>query len=187
MQRLKECDNAGVDREFKMIDDLERGSESEYRSLVRLLSTGSFFGGIREDLLSLLGYIDRISHASKHSALVFYDMKPPKDVIDYFFQEDVGSFISSCIDAARLLKESVNALQRNKEEVLSFAEKVGEKETEADSKQHSIVRHLYKNEINAKSLDIVTLRDFLHLADNIADNSENGSDVLVILVAKGYS
>ena len=53
--------------------------------------------------------------------------------------------------------------------------------------KYAIIQHLFKNEINAKSLDIVMLRDFLETADDIADNSENGSDVLSILVAKGYS
>jgi uncharacterized protein Yka (UPF0111/DUF47 family) len=60
-------------------------------------------------------------------------------------------------------------------------------EREADTMKYAIIQHLFKNEINAKSLDIVMLKDFLETADDIADNSENGSDVLSILVAKGYS
>ena len=31
------------------------------------------------------------------------------------------------------------------------------------------------------------LKDFLNTADDVADNAEDGSDVLQILVAKGYS
>jgi hypothetical protein len=31
------------------------------------------------------------------------------------------------------------------------------------------------------------LQDFLETADDVADYSESGSDVLLILVAKGYS
>ncbi len=184
---LKKYDYEAVDREFQVIEDLKNRSVGEYQSLVRLLCEGSFFGGIREDLLSLLGLIDNISHASKHSSMIFHDMKLPTEVIDYFFQDDIGSFISTCIAAAQLFKEDVKALGENKDAVLSLAEKVVEKEAEADKKHHAIVRHLYRNEINAKSLDIITLSDFLHLADDIADNSKRGSDVLTVLVAKGYS
>ena len=85
------------------------------------------------------------------------------------------------------LKEAITALEKNKDEVLSLTEKVEEKEADADDIHHSIVRHLYGNEINAKSLDIIVLTDFLHIADDIADYSEEASDVLVILIAKGYS
>ena len=187
VMQLKIRDYEAVDKEFETISNLESQADDERRNLVRVLCTGSFFGGIREDLLNLLDLIGNISHSAKHSAMVFHDSKLPKEVIDYFFQEDVASFITTCTSASQLLKTAIQALETNKGEVLSIAEKVEEKEAQADEIHHSIVRHLYKNEINAKSLDIVELTDFLHLADDIADNAENGSDVLQILVAKGYS
>ncbi len=184
---LKTCDYEAVDRQFTVIDGIEKKIDDEHRALVRVLCKGSFFGGIREDLLSLSELIENISDASKHSAMVFHDLRLPKEVIDYFFMVDVESFVSTCISAARLLREAIVALEKNKEEVLSTAEKVEEKETEADGIHHSIVQHLYKNEIDAKSLDIILLKDFLSLVDKIADMSEHGSDILLILVAKGYS
>ena len=187
VRNLKNHDLESVKNEFSMIVDLEQKTNEEHRSLVRVLCTGSFFGGIREDLLGLLEFIDNISDASKHSAMIFHDMDLPRNVIDYFFQEDVESFISTCIDAAQLLKEAIEALEKNKNAVLELAEKIKEKEAEADEIHHGIVRHLFKNEIDAKSLDIILLQDFLHLADDIADSSKDGSDVLQILVAKGYS
>ncbi len=106
-----------VDKEFEAISDLESQADRERRSLVRVLCTGSFFGGIREDLLTLLELIGNISHASRHSAMVFHDMRVPKEVIDYFFQEDVASFITACISASQLLKTAIQALEKNKEEV----------------------------------------------------------------------
>jgi predicted phosphate transport protein (TIGR00153 family) len=184
---LQKSNRDGANAEFQKIVDIERTVDDERRSLVRVICSGSFFGGIREDLLTLLERIDDISDAAKRSANIFHDMEVPQNVLDYFFQEDVGSFISTCISAAQLLKDAILALEKNKEEVLSIAEKVEKKEEEADGIHHQIVQHLYKNEIDAKSLDIVLLKDFLTIADDIADNAENGSDVLQILVAKGYS
>ena len=108
-------------------------------------------------------------------------------MIDYLFQEDVEAFISSCIATAELFKKAIQALEQSKNEVLSLAEQVEESEENADELHYGIVKHLFKNEIDAKSLDIVLLKDFLITADGIADNSEHGSDVLLILVAKGYS
>lgn len=187
VQRLKDHDYDAAEQEFEELDKLEQQAHNARRSIVRELCSGSFFGGIREDLLTLCGLIDNIAHASKHSAMIFHDIKLPTEVVDYFFLVDVCSFISTCIEAAQLLKEAINALEKNRDEVLSLTEKVEQKEADADTLQHSIVQHLYKNEINAKSLDIIILKDFLHLADDIADNSEHASDVLQILIAKGYS
>ena len=187
VQHLKKYEYDAVDNEYATIEDLDRRTEEEHRSLVRVLCTGSFFGGIREDLLSLLELIDNISDATKHSSAIFHDRRVPKEVIDYFFEGDVESFLTDCVEATELLKDGIRSLEKNKNEVLSVAEKVEEKEEEADTIHHAIIRHLYKNEINAKSLDIVMLKDFLHMADDIADNSEKGSDILLILVAKGYT
>ncbi len=187
VELLKEYDYEGMDREFSIIDDLKTKAYSQYRSLVRQLSTGSFFGGIREDLLSVSEMIVNIADASKRCSLVFHDLQEPREVIDYFFQGDVEGFLSTCISANELLKDAIYALEKNKEEVLSLAEKIDEKETDADDIHHEIVRHLFKNEINANSLDIIALSDFLHMADDIADYSEIASDHLVILIAKGYS
>jgi predicted phosphate transport protein (TIGR00153 family) len=187
VELLKEFNFEAEAREFNEITDLVKRSHDEHRSLVHVICTGSFFGGIREDLLALLESIDDITYASKHAAAIFHEAELPKDVMDYFFQDNVASFISTCVEAAQLLKNAVQALEKDKNVVLATVEKVEAKEEEADELHHSIVKHLYKNEINAKSLDIILLKDFLTIADDIADNSERGSDVLLILVAKGYS
>jgi len=183
---LKSYDYDAVNREYATIADLEEQVAQEHRSLVRELCTGSFFGGIREDLLTLLELISNISDTSKRAARV-HERQVPKDVVDYLFKDDVELFISTCISVAELLLQGIEALGKNKEEVLSIAEKVEAMETKADTMKYAIIQHLFKNEINAKSLDIVMLKDFLETADDVADNSENGSDVLLILVAKGYS
>jgi predicted phosphate transport protein (TIGR00153 family) len=184
---LKVYDYDGIGREFATISGLKTKAYSDHRELVRTLSTGSFFGGIREDLLTLTELIVAIADTSKRCATIFRDMNVPKEVVDYFFQGDVEGFLSTCITAAELFKQAIQALEKNREEVLALTDQVEQKEAEADEIHHSIVRHLYANEINAKSLDIIVLSDFLHIADDIADFSENGSDKLEILVAKGYS
>jgi predicted phosphate transport protein (TIGR00153 family) len=184
---LKSYDYGAVRREYDTIADLEDRVTQEHRKLVREMCTGSFFGGIREDLLTLLELISNISFASKRAARVFHELQVPKDVVDYMFKDDVDLFISTCISAAETLRDGIKALEKNKNEVLSIVEKVEAKEREADTMKYAIIQNLFKNEINAKSLDIVMLQDFLETADDIADNSENGSDVLSILVAKGYS
>ena len=186
-ESLRAHDYEAVDREFETIHALERKVDEDHRQLVREIATGSFFGGIREDLLDLLELIDNIADSAKNSAQIFHQIRFPDEVIDYLFQGDVGSFIKSVIDAAETFKQAIRSLEKDKDEVLSLTEKVEKDERQSDELHHKIVQHLFKNEINAKSLDIIMLRDFLSLVDDIADNSEGGSDVLQVLVAKGYS
>jgi len=187
VQSLKKYDYDLVNKEYETIVTLEGETDRQNRSLVREICTGSFFGGIKEDLLNLLELIDNVADSSKGAGEIFHERQIPKPVIDYLFKEDVELFVSTCIATAELLGEDIKALERSKSEVLSLAEKVEESEERADEIRYRIIKHLFKNEIDAKSLDIVMLKDFLVTADDIADNSEHGSDVLLILVAKGYS
>jgi predicted phosphate transport protein (TIGR00153 family) len=187
VQFLRKYDYAAVNNEYKIIDGLEDQADREHRSLVREICGGSFFGGIREDLLNLLELIDNIADSAKGAGQIFHELELSKPVIDYLFKEDVEGFISTCIETAELFKKSIQALERNQSEVLSLAEQVEESEERADEQQYRVVKNLFRNEINAKSLDIVLLKDFMITADGIADNSEHGSDNLRILVAKGYT
>ena len=60
-------------------------------------------------------------------------------------------------------------------------------EEEADTIRYGILDNLLKNEIGGDVLDIIMIKDFLNTADDVSDNAEDGSDILQILVAKGYS
>lgn len=184
---LKSYDYDSVDSEWKIIADLEEKGDELHESLVREIVTGSFFGGIREDFLNLLERIDSIADEAKDAGKTFYLRRIPKETVDYMFNGDVDSFIATCVKTTELFRDSIVALEKNKMEVLSLVEKVEQSEEDADTIRYSILGNLLKNDINADVLDIIMLRDFLNTADGIADNAENGSDVLQILIAKGYS
>ncbi len=187
VELLKNYDYDGVDSEYALIADLEEQGDGLHEALVREIVTGSFFGGIREDFLNLLERIDSIADEAKDAGKLFHLRHIPKEAVDYMFREDVASFIASCLKTAELLRVSITALEKDRMEVLALVEKVERSEEDADMIRYSILGNLLKNEINADVLDIIMLRDFLNTADGIADNAENGSNALQILVAKGYS
>ena len=184
---LQRYDYDDVNREYEIIADLEEKGDELHRTLVREIATGSFFGGIREDLLNLLERIDSIADESKDSGKIFHLRRIPKETVNYLFKGDVVSFITTCVKTAELLRESILALEKSKSDVLTLVEKVEQSEEEADAIRYGILETLLKNEIGGDVLDIIMLKDFLNTADSIADNAENGSDVLQILIAKGYS
>ena len=74
-----------------------------------------------------------------------------------------------------------------KTEVVRLCVQVERREEEADEIRNSILENLLRNEIKADPLDIVMLREFLEIADDVADNAEDGSDALLALIAKGYT
>jgi len=184
---LRAYDYEAVTSEYAIIDDIEGKLDQDHRDLVREICTGSFFGGIREDLLALLENIDSIADASKDAAKIFRERRVPQDVVDYFFKADVEEFLAKCIDATKVFREDIKALEKSKSEVLLLSEEVEQREEEADALRNGVIEHLFRNEINGSALDIIMLKDFLVTADDVADNAEHGSDVLQILVAKGYS
>ena len=100
VQFLRKYDYEAVNREYETIDDLEAQADREHRALVRGYCSGSFFGGIREDLLALLELIDNIADSAKGAGEIFYERQIPKPVIDYLFKEDVDAFISTCVATA---------------------------------------------------------------------------------------
>jgi uncharacterized protein len=184
---LQNYDYDNVNAEYKNIADLEEKGDELHRSLVREIVTRSFFGGIREDLLNLLELIDNIADVSKDAGKIFHLRQVPKETIDYLFKGDVGGFVSTCIKTTLLFREAIEGMTKSKVDVLALTEKVEKSEEEADAIRYGIIEHLLKNEINADALDIIMLEDFLNTADDIADNAEHGSDVMQILVSKGYT
>lgn len=187
VKSLQKYDYDNVNSEFKIISDLEEKEDDLHRALVREIVTGSFFGGIREDFLNLLECIDSIADEAKDAGKIFHLRHIPKETIDYLFRRDVGAFIATCLRTTKLLRDSIHALQEEKVDILAQVEKVERSEEEADAIRYIVIENLLRNEIEANVLDIIMLKDFLNTADGIADNAEDGSDVLRVLVAKGYT
>jgi predicted phosphate transport protein (TIGR00153 family) len=189
VEALRQHDRTKVVEEAKNIAEMETKADGMHQTAVKTISRGSFFGGIREDVLELLEDIDSIADAAKDSSRVFSQRGVPFETIDYMFKANVGSFIRKLIEAAEELRNAVMALSEKdaKTRVVEIAAKVERKEEEADEIRAEILDNLLKNEVKADPLDIILLKQFLEVADNVADYSEDASDVLVVLIAKGYT
>jgi predicted phosphate transport protein (TIGR00153 family) len=185
---LKNHDRAKTLQEVKIISEMETRADEMHQEAVRTISAGSFFGGIREDILSLLEHIDNMADAAKDSSRIFSQRDISFETIDYLFKRDVASFINKLIESGEQLKLAALALSNKdaKTKVLELSAKVERKEEEADELRAKILDNLLRNEIQADPLDIILLKQFLEVADNVADGAEDASDVLVILIAKGY-
>ncbi|MDG7000706.1 MAG: DUF47 family protein [Nitrososphaerota archaeon] len=186
---LQAHNRAAVLQECKLIGEIETRADALHQKAVEQISSGSFFGGVREDILLLLEEIDNIADAAKDSSRIFLQRDISSSAIDYMFKQDVLSFVNKLVETAEALKKAVLALREKnaKTEVVKLSVQVERREEEADEIRGSILENLLRNEIKADPLDIVMLREFLETADNVADNAEDASDVLLVLIAKGYT
>ncbi|MDG6996831.1 MAG: DUF47 family protein [Nitrososphaerota archaeon] len=186
---LKDHNRAAVLQECRLIGEIETRADALHQKAAEQISSGSFFGGVREDILLLLEEIDNIADAAKDSSQIFLQRDISSSAIDYMFRRDVLSFVNKLVETAEALKKAVLALREKnaKTEVVKLSVQVERREEEADEIRGSILENLLRNEIKADPLDIVMLREFLETADNVADNTEDASDVLLVLIAKGYT
>jgi predicted phosphate transport protein (TIGR00153 family) len=186
---LKNHDRAKALAEARTMSDMETKADEMHLKAVETISAGSFFGGVREDILALLEDIDNIADAAKDSSRIFAQREIPFSAIDYLFKRDVSMYIDKLLDAARELRVAILALsdKNAKTRVVELATSVERKEEQADDIRATILDNLLKNEVKADPLDVILLKQFLEVADDVADSSEDGSDVLLVLISKGYT
>ncbi len=189
VEDLKNHDRTKALEEVRTIGEMETKADGMHQSAVETISGGSFFGGIREDIIGLLEDIDNIADAAKDSSRIFSQREIPFQVLDYLFKKDVSADVEKLIETAEALKSAILALSDKdaKTKVVELATVVERKEEEADDLRALVLDNLLKNEINADALDVILLKQFLEVADDVADSSEDGSDVLLVLISKGYT
>lgn len=187
LRRLKEHDRDGARQEYQLIDKFETEADAFHRQATARISAGSFFAGIREDLRDIMELIDSIADSAKDAGKFLLYSRMDDKFLDYFFQSKVIEFVQACESAVKALSDAVNSLGSGKESVVAHAKLVEEKEEEADRLKESVLDHILNADRQQNALLIVQLRDFIHMADDMADYAEDASDELLVLVAKGYS
>jgi uncharacterized protein Yka (UPF0111/DUF47 family) len=70
--------------------------------------------------------------------------------------------------------------------MLAGIQKVLNFEKEADISKDKLYRMIFANATLSDPITIIQMRDFVFATDGIADNASHASDVVLVLVAKGY-
>lgn len=170
----------------KVLED-EKLADDFHRRLSEEIAEGAFFGGIREDMLNLLEKIDNIADSAKGAARLI----AAEETLDEFAVSLLGSdhmkgFVGDIAATVDALGSTLEAFGVGRSEILSRVTKVEEFEEAADAQKDEVAKKLFAKENRPDAVTVVQMRDFLLVADNIADNAEDASDVVLILVAKGY-
>ncbi len=165
----------------------ETKADEIHRDLSLRIAEGAFFGGVREDILNLLEKIDNIADSAKDAArFLSSDSLLGKEAKEMLASPDMRSFLASMKSAVTALTSLVRALEQGKKEALSKINTVEAFEEEADTHKDSFLKKLFSSYQSMNPVNVIQLRDFVFVADDVADNAEDASDVILVLIAKGY-
>jgi predicted phosphate transport protein (TIGR00153 family) len=166
---------------------LETEADELQRELSRNIAEGAFFGGVREDILTLIGSDDSIADATKDAArLLMMGADGDPAFLGLLQSPHMASFQKNLLGAVTSLEALIQALQLDKKSVLSRVRAVEDLEEAADTDKDGLLRQLFSRPATMNPVSIIQLRDFIFASDDIADNAERASDVVLVLVAKGY-
>lgn len=185
---LKMLDFEAFKRNYSEIDYLEKKADDIHRKIVEEICKGAFFGGIREDLLNLLEKVDNIADSAKDSVKFLILRRPEDEIINCVFENnEMIGFFSNCFMAVKKLEELIKGLAKGKKSVFELISNIEQYEEKADELKERILSRLFDKAADFNLLSLIQFKDFINTADNIADNAEDASDIVLILIAKGYS
>jgi len=180
--------DAALARRF--FDDVmgdETKADTIHRDLSLRVANGAFFGGVREDILALLEKIDDIADSAKDaSRLLNVEVGANGSAIELLRSDEMRLFIADLKGSVSALENLIAAFTISKKEVLARVHSVEEFEESADSRKDVLLRELFRGASKLNPVAVIQLRDFIFVADDIADKAEDASDVVLVLIAKGY-
>jgi len=180
-------DAASASRFFDAVMGDETKADTIHRDLSLRVANGAFFGGVREDILALLEKIDDIADSAKDaSRLLSVEVGANGSAIELLRSDEMRLFIADLKGSVSALENLIAAFTINKKEVLARVHSVEEFEESADSRKDVLLRELFRGASKLNPVTVIQLRDFIFVADDIADNAEDASDVVLVLIAKGY-
>jgi predicted phosphate transport protein (TIGR00153 family) len=167
--------------------DGETEADTIHRELGTKIAEGAFFGGVREDILNLLEKIDDIADSAKDAArFLSQDSRLTVEAKDTLGSPAMKSFLAALKSSVAALTTLVKALEQGKREALAKVSSIEDYEEKADTHKDVLLKSLFSSNKSMDPVTVIQMRDFIFVADNIADNAEDASDVILVLIAKGY-
>ncbi|MDV3276855.1 MAG: DUF47 family protein [Nitrososphaerales archaeon] len=180
-------DVAGAAASFQKVLEGEKRADDFFRKLSIQIAEGAFFGGVREDMLDLVEEIDNVADSAKGASRLLQAGETLDDfAISLIASPDMSAFANAVVATVEALGELLSAFKLGKKQMLLRVQPVEEREEDADAAKDNLTRRLFTSGQRPDPITVIQMRDFLLVADDIADNAEDASDVVLVLVAKGY-
>lgn len=188
VDKISKGDQSFIDL-FSEIDLLETQADEIHKSVSERIASGSFFAYLSSDFLNLLERNDDIADSAKDAAKILVENNLSKEILTFVFSDLEGKeYVASLLKTVKTLSKLYENLESSKkEEIIKFSHNVERCEEDADLIKARVMKELFLNSKKFNVLDVIVMKDFLNVADNIADNAEDASDIILKIVAKGFS
>lgn len=185
---VAEGDEASCRIRRDRIFELESKADAAHREVSTQVAEGAFFGGVREDMINLVEKIDNIADKAKDAArLITLAEITDEKARDVLRSEDMRQFLANLDLAVVALQSLIEAFGIDRKTIIERVHTVEEYEEAADTFKRNMLAALFeKSHGGIDPVTVILVRDFLFCADDVADNAEDASDVVLVLVAKGY-
>ncbi|HUK75137.1 MAG TPA: DUF47 family protein [Nitrososphaerales archaeon] len=169
------------------IFELESKAAEAKRDISTQIAEGAFFGGVREDMINLLDKIEKIADKAKDAArlITLAEVTDPK-AREILRSDDMKRFLENLDLAVVALQRLIEAFKIDRKTILERVHAVDEYEEAADGFKQNILAALFERSRGIDAVTVILVRDFVFCADDVADNAQHASDVVLVLVAKGY-
>ena len=179
LQRAREFEN--------LVDKFETEADNVHRDNVTQICKGSFFGYMREDILQMMELVDSIADSAKEAARALMWRKVPEQILVKFLDDTAMNYVKESSHTARSLLAVLESLNMKRDVVIEKVRVVEQLEEGADILKDRLFQVLYSRADEYDTLTVLQLKEFIDLTDNIADKAEDASDVVLVMLAKGYS
>jgi predicted phosphate transport protein (TIGR00153 family) len=184
---VAEGDGASCRSRRDRIYVLESKAADAKRDLSTQIAEGAFFGGIREDMINLLDKIEKIADKAKDAArLITLAEITDAKARDILRSEDMRQFLTNLDLSVVALQHLIEAFGIDRKTILERVHAVEKYEEAADTFKQNVLAALFERSRGIDPVTVILVRDFVFSADDVADYAEYASDVVLVLVAKGY-
>ena len=138
-------------------------------------------------MINLLDKIEKIADKAKDAArLITLAEITDANALDILRSEDMKQFLVNLDLAVVALQHLIEAFEIDRKTILERVRAVEDYEEAADSFKQNVLTALFEKTRGIDPVTVILVRDFVFCADDVADNAEHASDVVLVLVAKGY-
>jgi len=175
-------------RKFEeMVEKFETDADEIHRENVSQICKGSFFGYLREDILQFMELTDSVADSAKEASRALTLRKVPEQMLTKFLTDTTMNYVKESTNTAKSLLDVIKALNMKRDIVIEKVRIVEQLEENADALKNKVFQELYSRSDEYDTLTVLQLKEFIEATDNIADSAEDASDVVLVMLAKGYS
>ena len=176
-----------IEENVEMISIYESSADDIYLQSLIALCEGAFFSGLREDFMRLFENIDDIADFSKDSSQIIARSRLDSSSLKMLCEEPEASlslYMEKIVGSVRTLREAVNELERDVDQVIKKSIEVKAFEEEADDIKSKLLETVYSKREELDVLTLLELKELILTLDEIADAAERSSETLLIIVTK---